>query len=116
MNEVKLTGRLTKDPELKKAKNGGLYTRFTLAVDRKSNNADTNKTAYFIPITAWGKVAENCAQTLKKGALCYIEGELRTGSYDGSDGKKNYTKDIICLKFSLKDNVLIEQSEMLSTV
>lgn len=91
MNQVNLIGRFTKDPELRFTPGQGKpVTTFTIAVDRrKKDEAD------FIRIVAWGKTAESVANYMKKGRLIGITGSIRTGSYEGKDGTKRYTTDVV---------------------
>lgn len=91
MNKVILMGRLTKDPEAKYTQNGTVYTRFTLAVNRRFAKEPT---ADFIPIITWGKVAEVCGNNLVKGSQILIEGRIQINSYD-KNGEKRYTTEII---------------------
>lgn len=95
INRTVLVGRLTKDPELKYTPSGVAVARFTLAVNRSFNNAQGEKEADFINIQVWRKPAENAANFLKKGSLAGIEGRIQTGSYDGADGKKVYTTEVV---------------------
>lgn len=103
MNHVVLIGRLTKDPELRYvASTGNANTRFTLAVDRNLSKDKKQEmeskgqpTADFILITVWGKQAENCANYLSKGRLVAVNGSIRTGSYDGQDGQRRYTTEVV---------------------
>lgn len=68
MNKVILIGRLTKDPETRYTQSGLQVTTFTLAVDRRFAKKDSNQPkADFIPIVAWRKLAEICANNLAKG-------------------------------------------------
>lgn len=91
MNKVILMGRLTKDPEAKYTQNGTVYTRFTLAVNRRFAKEPT---ADFIPIITWNKVAEVCGNNLVKGSQILIEGRIQINSYD-KDGEKRYITEII---------------------
>lgn len=95
INRTVLVGRLTKDPELKYTQSGIAVTRFTLAVNRAFQNASGEKEADFISCVAWRKVAENTANFLKKGSLCGIDGRIQTGSFEGQDGKRVYTTEIV---------------------
>lgn len=103
MNQVVLIGRLTKDPELRYvATTGNAMTRFTLAVDRNLSRdkkqemeAKGQPTADFIGIVVWGKQAENCANYLAKGRLVAVNGRIQTGSYEGQDGQRRYTTDVV---------------------
>ena len=95
INSVNLTGRLTKDPELRYTPSGVAMARFTLAVNRSFQNAQGEKEADFINILVWRKPAENCANFLKKGSLAGVTGRIQTGSYEGQDGKRVYTTEIV---------------------
>lgn len=95
MNSVNLTGRLTKDPELRYTPSGVAVTRFTLAVNRSFSNGKGEKEADFINILVWRKPAENCANYLKKGSLAGVTGRIQTGSYEGQDGKRVFTTEVV---------------------
>ena len=77
INNVVLTGRLTRDPELRYSEGGVPFTIFTLAVDRKYKNNDGERIADFIDVLTWRKVAESCAEYLNKGSLVGVEGRLQ---------------------------------------
>ena len=96
INRVILVGRLTKDPDLKITPSGVAVARFTLAVNRTFSNANGEKETDFINCTVWRKQAENTANFLKKGSLAGIEGRIQTGSYEGNDGKRIYTTEVVC--------------------
>lgn len=95
MNVVSLIGRLTKDVEVRVAQTqkgeNMTISRFSLAVDRKGKDAGAD----FINCVAFGKNGEFAEKYLAKGLKIGIVGEIRTGSYDGKDGKKVYTTDVI---------------------
>lgn len=95
INRVVLVGRLTKDPELRYTPSGVAVTRFTLAVNRTFSNASGEKETDFIQCQVWRKPAENAANFLKKGSLAGIEGRIQTGSYEGTDGKRVYTTEVV---------------------
>lgn len=96
MNKVILMGRLTRDPELRRANNGSdmAIVRYTLAVDRamkKDDNASTD----FIQCVAFGKAGEFAEKYFVKGLRVLVSGRLNTGSYTNKDGQKVYTTDVI---------------------
>lgn len=93
MNKIVLIGRITKDLDLRKTTNGTSVLKFTLAVNRRFNN-DTQE-ADFISCIAWEKRAEVMYQYLKKGSRIGIVGRLQTGSYEGQDGRRVYTTDVV---------------------
>lgn len=95
INRVVLVGRLTKDPELRYSPSGVPMARFTIAVNRPFSNQQGEKEADFIGCVAFRKQAENLANFMKKGSLIGIEGRIQTGSFEGQDGKRVYTTDVI---------------------
>jgi len=96
MNKIILSGRLTKDPEMKIAgANGTSVTRFTLAVARPFKKDETD----FINCVAFGKTAETINQYFKKGSGIDLSGHIQTGSYDAQDGTKRYTTDVVVESF-----------------
>lgn len=85
MNDVKLSGRLARDPETKQTPNGVQITTFTLAVDRKFNR----EKADFIPIVTWRKTAEFVAKYFRKGQRVIIAaGRIEVDPYTDKDGNK----------------------------
>lgn len=94
MNLIALIGRPTRDPDVRYSTRGDsqeqmAIARFTLAVDRQGDGAD------FISCVAFGKNAEFYQKYIKKGMKVAVEGSIRTGSYNNSEGKKIYTTDVI---------------------
>jgi len=84
-----LVGRLTRDPELKYTNPGGIpYLRMSIAVNRqvKTENAEPRKTVSFVDVTAWRRLAELCAQFLKKGRTVMVVGSLRQSRWSAKDG------------------------------
>lgn len=95
INRVVLVGRLTKDPDLRYTPSGVAVARFTLAVNRTFSNQQGEREADFINCVVWRKPAENVANFLKKGSLAGVEGRIQTGSFEGQDGKRVYTTDVV---------------------
>lgn len=97
MNNVSLTGRLVRNPEVRyiQGENPTGVARYTLAVSRpfKSNNGGQD--ADFISCVAFGKSAEFAEKYMKQGMMFAVTGRIQTGSYDGKDGKKVYTTDVV---------------------
>ena len=101
MNKAILIGRLTKDPELRYAAGSGTAVcRFTLAVSRQFKKDETD----FINCIAFNKQGEAIAQYVTKGRQLAVTGSIRTGSYDGQDGVKRYTTDVIVESFEFIGN------------
>lgn len=95
MNSVQLTGRITKDPEIKYTPSGMAYMGFILAVSRRQKDANGNLQSDFITCKVFGATAEFISKYIKKGFMLGIEGEIQTGQYQASDGKTHYTTDVM---------------------
>lgn len=97
MNKVILTGRLTRDPEVRytAGESGTAVARYTLAVDRRYQRGGGDSQADFISCVAFGKGAEFAEKYLKKASLIGVIGRIQTGSYTNRDGQRVYTTDVI---------------------
>ena len=93
MNKVILSGRLTKDAEVRYGASGNAVAKFSLAVDRKFNKEE--QSADFINCTSFNKTAEFLEKFGKKGTKFIVEGRIQTGSYTNKDGQKVYTTDVV---------------------
>lgn len=94
MNKVILTGRITKDPELKYTANGISNIKFSLAVDRGVKDASGNKQSDFINCVVFGTTADFMSKYIKKGFMLAVEGKIQTGSYTNQQGQTIYTTDV----------------------
>ena len=94
INSVSLTGRLTKDPELKYSQSGTAFANATLAVGRNYTNQQGERESDFIRLSASGKRAETFANHFKKGELMGVEGRLKTYSYENDQGQKVYVTEV----------------------
>ena len=101
LNRVVLTGRLTRDAELRYTQGGTSVASFTLAVDRQFRNAQGERDADFINCVIWRKPAENFANFTHKGALVGIDGSLRTRSYENNQGQRVYVTEVQVDNFAL---------------
>ena len=90
MNVIILTGRLTRDPELKFGQSGKAYSRFTLAVDRPMQKGEVD----FINCVAFGKTAELIGEYLRKGRKAGVTGRLQMGKYE-VNGEKRTSYDVV---------------------
>ena len=88
INNAILVGRLTKDPEINYAKTGTAVTKFTVACDRYKGDTD------FIRVVVFDKQAESAANFLIKGSMVGVVGSIKTGSYEGKDGKRVFTTEV----------------------
>ena len=104
INRTVLTGRLTRDPELRTTGSGISVTQFVLAVGRphykgKDSGAD------FISCVAWRKTAELISSYFHRGSLIGIDGRIQTRSYDNKEGTKVYVTEVVV------DNVTFLESK-----
>jgi len=95
LNNVVLVGRLTKDPELKRLDKDLVTASFSLAIDNPYKSGG-DKTASFIPCTAWSSTAENLCKYCAKGSLIAIEGRLSQRSYTDKEGKTRSVVEVVC--------------------
>jgi single-strand DNA-binding protein len=96
MNKVVLTGRITKDPEVRYTQTGVSVVSFTLAVNRQFRDANGNNQADFINCTAWRTTADFITRYIKKGYMLLVEGSIQTRSYQGQDGQTRYVTEVVC--------------------
>ena len=101
INNVVLTGRITRNLELKQTNNNNSSLNITLAVDRNFKDQNGEKQTDFISCKAFGKRAETIAQYCQKGDLIGITGSIQTGSYQKQDGSTVYTTDVMVDGLSL---------------
>jgi single-strand DNA-binding protein len=98
VNKVILLGNLGKDPEVKYTQSGMAVARFSLATTERAKDKDGNwqdKTEWH-SLVAFGRTAEIAGEYLKKGRTIYIEGALRTSSWDDKEsGQKKYRTEVI---------------------
>lgn len=91
LNKVILTGRLTRDPEVRYTQTGKAVASFSIAVD---SGFGENKRADFIPIIVWDKLAEICGNNLTKGRRVLVEGRLQIRDYE-KDGQKRRAAEVV---------------------
>lgn len=106
INKVILVGRLGKDPEIRSTPQGNTVAKFTLATDEKFTDraGEKQERTEWHNIVAWGKLGEICGQYLKKGKLVYIEGSIRTDSWDDKEsGQKKYRTEIVANTMKMLD-------------
>ena len=95
INNVILTGRLTKDADLRKTTSGKSVASFSLAVDR-GRKVEGQPTADYVPCVAWDKTADLLVQYCHKGSLIGVEGKIQTRSYeDPTSRKKVYVTEVV---------------------
>lgn len=101
LNRAVLTGRLTRDPELRYTTSGTAVVSFTLAVDRQFRNQNGDRDADFINCVIWRKSAENFSNFTHKGSLVGIEGRIQTRNYENQQGNRVYVTEVVVDNFAL---------------
>jgi single-strand DNA-binding protein len=106
INKVILVGRLGKDPEIRSTPNGTTVAKFSVATDERltDRSGEKQERTEWHNIVAWGKLGEICGQYLKKGKLVFIEGSIRTDSWDDKEsGQKKYRTEIVARDMKMLD-------------
>ncbi|GAB6092984.1 single-stranded DNA-binding protein [Furfurilactobacillus curtus] len=104
INRAVLTGRLTRDPEVRYTQSGAAVATFTLAVDRQFTNQQGQREADFINCVIWRKSAENFANFTHKGSLVGIEGRIQTRNYENQQGQRVYVTEVVVENFALLES------------
>ena len=106
VNKVILIGNLTRDPEMRQTANGQMVTTFCIATNREwvTKEGEKHGLAEYHDIVAWARLAEICNKYLKKGKLVYIEGYLKTRSWDTPEGVKKFRTEIVA-----QDMIMLEK-------
>lgn len=103
MNLVVQTGRLARDIDLRYTPSNKAVAQFSIAVRKSFIKEGETDTAYFFPVVIWGVQAENCKKYLHKGSLVNVTGELRSRSYETSDGNTRYVTEIMADRVEFLD-------------
>ena len=108
INKVIIIGNLTRDPEMRQTPNGQNVTTFGIATNREwmTRENERKSSAEFHECVAWAKLAEICANYLKKGHLVYVEGYLKTRSWDSPEGVKKFKTEIV-----VQDMIMLEKKK-----
>lgn len=105
INKVILIGNLTRDPEMKATQNGQQITTFGIATNREwMAVGERKKSTEFHEIVAWAHLAELCQKYLRKGKLVYLEGYLKTRSWEDESGEKRFRTEVV-----LQDMIMLEK-------
>lgn len=105
LNKVQLIGNLTRDPELRYTPSGAAVCTIGLATNRywTTEAGEKKEEVEFHRVVAWNKLAEICSQLLAKGRKIYVEGRLRTASWQAQDGTQKSTTEVV-----IEDMILLD--------
>jgi single-strand DNA-binding protein len=102
INKVILIGHLGKDPELRSLEGGVSVTSFPLATSETFNkDGQRVEQTEWHNIVMWRGLADLASKFLQKGKLVYIEGKLRTRSFEDKEGIKKYTTEVVAENFTM---------------
>jgi len=101
-NQAIILGNLTKDPEVRNTPNGQVVANFSVATNRRWTDkaGEKQEATEFHNVVVWGKLAEIAGQILYKGRKALIVGRLQSRSWDGQDGVKRSTTEIVASELS----------------
>jgi single-strand DNA-binding protein len=97
LNKCLIIGNLGRDPEMRYTPSGQAVTQFTVACNRYYKDAQgerVEETEWF-RVVAWGQQAEFAAEYLRKGNKVFVEGRIQTRQWEGQDGQKRYTTELV---------------------
>lgn len=105
LNKVMVIGNVGGDPEMRFTPNGHPVTSFRVATNwiYTSPEGERKQETEWFNVVTWNRLAEQCNQFLTKGRLVYVEGRLRTRSWDGQDGQKHYRTEAIANRVTFLD-------------
>jgi len=106
INKVILVGNLGNDPETRYMPSGGAVTNISIATSKawkdRESGEQKEKTEWH-RVVFFNRLAEIAGEYLKRGSKVYVEGELRTRSYD-KDGQKHYSTEVVANEMQMLDS------------
>jgi len=98
MHKITIIGNLGRDPEMRYTPEGQAVVTFSVASSRKYKTAagEQREETEWFNVSAWGKLGETCNQYLTKGKQVYVEGRLKTRTYQAQNGETRFSLDVTC--------------------
>lgn len=105
LNKVMIIGNVGTDPEMRYTADGNALTSFRVATNFNytSPDGERHEETEWFSVVAWRKLAEQCSQYLQKGRRVYVEGRLRTRSWDTPDGQRRFRTEVIASRVLFLD-------------
>jgi single-strand DNA-binding protein len=96
LNKILIIGNLTNDPELRFTQSGIAVLNFRIASNRRFRDSagEWKEDVCYVGVVAWQKLAENCAEFLRKGSAVFVEGEIQSRSWEKEDGSRRSVVEI----------------------
>ena len=107
INKVILIGNLGRDPETRYSQGGSAVTNFSVATTeswRDRNSGEQQERTEWHNVVCFARLAEIAGEYLRKGSKVYIEGSLRTSSWEGQDGQKRYRTEVMARDLQMLDS------------
>ena len=105
VNKVILVGNVGKDPEVRYLDNKMAVAKFSLATsDSYKKDGQKVDTTEWHNIVMWNKLAEIAEKYVRKGSKLYLEGRIKSRTWEDKDGKKHYATDIVCDQMTMLDS------------
>jgi|TARA_Y100000310_G_scaffold4433_1_gene5351 single-strand DNA-binding protein len=98
LNRAMIAGRLGRDPEIRTMTSGDKVANFPVASSERWKDKTTGEKrerTEWHRVTVWGQSADFVEKYLRKGARCYVEGQIQTRKWTGNDGVEKYTTEIV---------------------
>ncbi|HAR30976.1 MAG TPA: single-stranded DNA-binding protein, partial [Gammaproteobacteria bacterium] len=105
INKVLLIGNLGRDPETRYAQGGGPVTRFSIATSeswRDRASGESQERTEWHNVVCFGRLAEIAGEYLRKGSKVYVEGSLRTSSWE-QEGQKRFRTEVVAREMQMLD-------------
>ena len=105
VNKLIAIGNVGSEPEMRFTPNGNPVTSFRVATNWRytTSQGERREETEWFTVVAWNRLAEQCNQFLTKGRLVYVEGRLRSRTWEGQDGEKRYSNEIVADRVSPED-------------
>jgi len=112
VNKMIIIGNLGSEPEMRFTPNGNPVTSFRVATNWRytTSQGERREETEWFTVVAWNRLAEQCNQFLTKGRLIYVEGRLRSRTWDGQDGEKRSRNEIVADHVTFLPNVAAASS------
>lgn len=105
LNKLMVIGNVGTDPEMRYTANGNPVTSFRIATSRSytASDGERKQETEWFTVVAWMQLAEQCNQFLSKGRRAYVEGRLKSSSWEGQDGQTRHRNEIVASRVLFLD-------------
>lgn len=105
VNSVVISGRMTRDPEVKYLPSGSAVCNMGLASGRwyKDKAGEFKEVVAFVDVTAWEKLGELCGEKLSKGSAVLVEGRVTSRSWETQDGQRRSKVEVVANRIQFLD-------------